>query len=646
MRNFGRALRDALRYWPSIVTATLCSVAVATLWGANIGACYPILELTLKDQSLSRWMTNERAAAETRLADIEAQIQALPVAESGKELTSRDRNQRATLEQNAAIERATIARMVEYQPWVDKYVPQRPFETVALLVAILVVSTLVKHIFWLINDMLVARVAMDISRNIRQKIFDRALHMDRASFAKQGTSGFSAHITHTSEMLSAALMNTLGGAIREPLKIASCLIGAGLICWRLLLLSMLVAPLVGVMLWFVTTKLRKVTRGVLGRSTSFHQVMLESLGNIQTTQAYTMEPFEKQRFAKATYELRRNGLRYVFYSTLAKPIIELLGLGMLGIAIIGGAYLVLNQETHLLGIRICREPLTVSALLVFFGMLIGASDPLRKLSTVYSTIYAGTTAADALYPVLDEESKIQDPERPVEPVAPHKMLELRDVSFGYRADQQLLQHVSLKIPFGSTIAIVGHNGSGKSTLINLLCRFYDPCEGSLALDGVDLRQMRIESLRKRIALVTQNTELFHESIAFNIRYGTMAASDDQVISAAKEAHAHEFITSVLESGYATSVGQNGQRLSGGQRQRIALARAMLRDPEILILDEATSQIDMRSEELIRDSLAAHRGKRTMIIITHREALLDLADETYEVKDGKLHRRGAVIQRAA
>ncbi len=646
MRNFGRALRDALRYWPSIVAATLCSVAVATLWGANIGACYPILELTLKDQSISHWLNNERAAAETRLVAVEEQLKQLPPAKPGVELSARDRNQRAALEQNAAIERATIERITDYQPWVDKYVPQRPFETVALLVAILVVSTLIKHVFWLINDLLVARVAMDISRNIRQRIFDRALHMDRASFARQGTSGFSAHITHTSEMLSAALMNTLGGAIREPLKIASCLIGAAFICWRLLLVSMLVAPLVGLMLWFVTTRLRKVTRGVLSRSTGFHQVMLESLGNIQTTQAYTMEPFEKARFAKATYELRRNGLKYVFYSTLAKPIIELLGLGMLGIAIVGGAYLVLNQETHLLGIRICREPLTVSALLVFFGMLIGASDPLRKLSTVYSTIYAGTMAADALYPVLDQESKIRDPETPIEPAAPHKMLELRDVCFGYRADQQLLQNVSLQIPFGSTIAIVGHNGSGKSTLINLLCRFYDPQAGSLALDGVDLREMRIESLRKRIALVTQNTELFHESVAFNIRYGTMTATDDQVKYAAKEAHAHEFITSVLEANYETNVGQNGQRLSGGQRQRVALARALLRDPEILILDEATSQIDMHSEELIRDSLAAHRGERTMIIITHREALLDLADETYEVKDGKLHRRSKTLQRAA
>lgn len=645
MRNFGRALRDALRYWPSIVAATLCSVVVATLWGANIGACYPILELTLRDQSISSWMDSERDAAQKRLDTAAAELQALPAADS-PHLTPQQRNHRLALEQNIATEQGTLDRIAKYQPWVEKYIPDSPFQTVALLVAVLIGSTLVKHVFMLANDVLVARVAMDISRSIRQKIFVQALGMDRATFANYGTSGMSAHITHTSEMLSTALMNTLGGAVREPLKIAACLIGAAMISWRLLLLSLLVAPLVGVMLWWLTGRLKGISRGVLSRSAGFHDVMLESLGNIQTTQAYTMEVYEQNRFAQATAELRRNGLKFVFYSTLTKPVIELLGLGMMGTAIVGGAYLVLNRETHLFGLPITDQPLTVSALLVFFGMLIGASDPLRKLSAVYSTIYAGTIAADALYPLLDKPSQIRDPEHPVTPPSPHRNLELRNITFGYRDDQTLLDDVSLTIPFGSTIAIIGHNGSGKSTLINLLCRFYDPRSGSLSLDGVNLRDMQIENLRKRIALVTQHTELFNQTIAFNIRYGSMDATDEQVIEAAKQAHAHEFICESLNQGYESSVGQNGQRLSGGQRQRIALARALLRNPEILILDEATSQIDMRSEQLIRQSLAAHRGQRTMIIITHREALLELADYTYEVRDGKLWPHNATTAKVA
>lgn len=645
MRNFGRALRDALRHWPSIAVATLCSLAIAALWGANIGACYPILELTLKDQSISSWLADERVAAEKRLAKIDKEI-ALLTADPQADKTVRLQNQLASLQQNAAIERGTIERIDRYQPWVDKHVPSKPFQTVALIVGIVMASTLLKHLFMMANELLVARVATDISCSIRQKIFDRALHLDRASFSNYGTSGISAHIMHTSEMLSNALMNTLGGAVREPLKIAACLIGAGMICWRLLLLSTIVAPLVGGLLYWITTRLRAISRGVLTRSSSFYEVMLESLGNIQTTQAYTMESFEQARFAKATQELRRNGLKFVFYTTLSKPIIELLGLGMMCTAIIGGAYLVLNQETHLLGLPICDKPLTVSALLVFFGMLIGASDPLRKLAAVYSTIYAGVIAADALYPFLDKESKVCDPATPVEPPAPHRMLTLNNVTFGYRSDQVLLREVSLSIPYGSTIAIVGHNGSGKSTLINLLCRFYDPSSGGLSLDDVDLRDMRLESLRKRIALVTQHSELFNNTVAYNIRYGAMEATDEQVVDAAEQAHAHEFISKALDNGYESFVGQNGQRLSGGQRQRIALARALMRNPEILILDEATSQIDMQSEQLIRESLAMHRGRRTMIIITHREALLDLADRTFEVADGQLIERQPPRTKAA
>jgi len=267
-------------------------------------------------------------------------------------------------------------------------------------------------------------------------------------------------------------------------------------------------------------------------------------------------------------------------------------------------------------------------------MPVGVSDPLRKLSAVYASIYSGTVAADAVFPLLDRDDTIRDPEVPREAPQPHRLLSLQGVRFSYYYKKPILADVSLDIPFGSTIAIVGHNGSGKSTLVHLLCRFYDPQHGSLSLDGVDFRDMRVADLRKRIALVTQNTELFNASVAYNIRYGKPDATDAEVEDVARQALAHEFICSSLDAGYATIVGQNGQKLSGGQRQRIAAARALLCKPEILILDEATSQIDVHSEQLIRESLASHRGQRTMIIITHREKLLELADRVFDVHNGQ------------
>lgn len=656
MHNFIRALKKAIPYWPTLVLATACSFAVAALWGANIGAFYPILEVTIRGKSMHQWIDEEIEKNELASQDLHQRANTLrakleqpgnaPDQQAGDALPAAAESQLVEIENQLMAIEPKLAGYRRMEPWIKNWVPDDPFRTIAIIVVALMLSTMIKHFFLVSNEVLVGRVALDISRNIRMQIFDKGMHMDRAAYGTYGTSGFTANITHTTDMLTNGLMSTLGAALREPLKVISCLLGAGLICWRLLLMSVLVAPVVGCMLYYVTRRLRDVSRSQLSKAEGYHAVMLESLGNINTVQAYRMEQLESERFGHATMAMRNFGLKFIFYTSLSKPIIEFLGLGMLGTTIVGGAYLVLNQETTLLGIPICEEPLSVSALLVFFGMLVGVSDPLRKLSAVYSSIYAGCIASDGLYGMLDHENAIRDPDVPQEAPTPHRMLQIQDVSFGYNPQQTILQDVSLEIPFGSTVAIVGHNGSGKSTLIHLLGRFYDPSSGSLSFDGVDFRDLRVDDVRKRVALVNQHTELFNNTVAYNIRYGRPEATDEEVEAAARQAHAHEFITNVLADGYETPVGANGSKLSGGQRQRIALARAILCDPEILILDEATSQIDMQSEQAIRESLAEHRGTRTMIIITHREKLLEIADRAFEVVDGRLVERPQLIRQAA
>lgn len=659
MHNFLRALRKASKHWPSLLIAAACSFAVAALWGANIGAFYPILEVTIRGKSMQTWLAEEIQTRETTIvsldasmAELEAQLAELPTQADGSPApevaaeAARLQTSLGGLRSERASQQAQIAGYEKMRPWIDRFVPASPFQTIAWIVAALMASTLIRHFFLISNEYLVGRVALDVSRDLRMGIFEKAMYMDRAGYAQYGTAGFMAQMTHTTDMLSTGLINAFGAAIREPLKVVACLVGAGLICWRLLLLSLIIAPVVGWLLVSVTRRIKATSSRMLCKAGSFHAVMHESLGNIQTVQAYRMEPHEQERFGDATLMMRNFGLKFIFYTSLSKPIIEFLGLGMLGTTIVGGAYLVLNKETHIMGIPICEQPLSVSALLVFFGMLIGISDPLRKLSAVYSTIYSGTVAADAVFSMLDRPHSIQDPANPVDVASPHRVLSLNHIDFAYQPNQQILNDVSLDVPYGSTIAIVGHNGCGKSTLINLLCRFYDPSGGALALDGVDFREMRVDDLRKRIALVNQHTELFNETVTYNIRYGNPGATDEDVVRVAREAHAHEFIVTALEAGYDTVVGQNGHKLSGGQRQRIALARALLCEPEILILDEASSQIDMQSEQLIRESLARHRGERTMIIITHREKLLELADRIFEVKDGRLVETNAASRSAA
>jgi ATP-binding cassette subfamily B protein/subfamily B ATP-binding cassette protein MsbA len=229
--------------------------------------------------------------------------------------------------------------------------------------------------------------------------------------------------------------------------------------------------------------------------------------------------------------------------------------------------------------------------------------------------------------------------------SPHREIRLENVSFSYDGIDTVLDGVNLTIAFGERVAIVGPNGGGKSTLINVICRFYDPTAGRILMDGVPLTDLALGDLRRRIAMVTQQTELFNESILYNIRYGRWDATDEEIEAAARKAHAHEFISEFPE-GYRTMVGPNGFRLSGGQRQRIALARAFLRDAEILVLDEATSQIDVESERLIHEALAQYVQNRTVLMITHRASTLALADAIVEVEHGKVVKRPARQPQAA
>jgi ATP-binding cassette subfamily B protein/subfamily B ATP-binding cassette protein MsbA len=459
--------------------------------------------------------------------------------------------------------------------------------------------------------------------------------MDRSQFQQVGNSTFLAALTTGTDGLAMGLVALFGVAIREPMRVLSCLILACFISWRLLFLSIVLAPALVAIIIFFNKKIRSVAASILGRNAGFHEIILESLNNIFTVQAYTMEPKEKEKFTDCTKQMQRLSLKMIFYNGLSKPFTELVGIGMVAITVCAGSYLVVNQQTHILGLKIRDTPLSVTDLLIFFGLLIGASDPLRKLSGISILIYSGATAANLIYSILDTKPTITDPAEPIPLTGSKHDLSLNNVSFHYHASHPILRDVNLDIPFGKVVAILGHNGSGKSTLIQLISRYYDPTAGSLSLGGVDIRNLSLHDLRGRIALVSQSTELFNQSVLANIQYGQENCSIDEVIDAAKQAHAHEFITDALSGGYETVVGQSGQRLSGGQRQRIALARAILRKPEILILDESTSQIDMTSEIQIRETLEVMKGRMTIIIITHREALLKVADEVYTIEKGIL-----------
>lgn len=649
MNYFLRSLREATKSWPLLAAAMLCSAGVAALWGANIAALFPIIEVTLKGESLHSW--NEK-----RIVDAEARMQASgPERErlegliaggtlAGKEL-GKVKSQLDSLKLSVASDDTMAISARKLGPWLDWALPRDPFQTVLVVVLFVVVSTFVKHGFLLASTMMVAYVAMSISRSIRIKVFERALALDRAQFMRHGSAGFMAQVTATSEMLASGIMAFYGGAITEPFKIVACLGCAMAVSWRLTLACLVLAPVVGFLMVWLNRRMRNVSQFVLSQSKGYHHVLLESLNNVLTVQAYTMEEFEKKRFRDCTGDMLRVGMHHTFYRTLANPITEVLGIGMVATSIAVGAWLVINQETKIFGVTMTDQPMTVPGIMLFFGFLIGASDPVRKLSGVITGLNMGMVGAQAVYPLLDTESKLVEAKEPKSLPSPHREIRLENVSFTYDGIDTVLKDVNLTIAFGERLAIVGPNGGGKSTLVNVICRFYDPTKGRVLLDGVPLTELSLHDLRRRIAMVTQQTELFNETIHYNIKYGRWDATDEEVEEAARKAHAHEFISEFPE-GYKTMVGPNGFRLSGGQRQRIALARAFLRNAEILVLDEATSQIDVDSERLIHEALSQYVENRTVIMITHRASTLALADAILEVEHGKVTKRPAKRAQAA
>lgn len=620
MGNLGRALQLALRHRFILVGALVASLGVALLWGANIGTVYPFVEVVFRGQSIPGWVAEQReqAAAEREAA----------AATPPEELTPA---QTAQLE--AWVQ--TDAFLADIQPTVDAWLPQTPFGTLVVLVTLLLLGTAIKNLLLVGNLIWVERLGELAALDLRRQLYRQALAQDVAQFRAEGSAPWVSRLTHDMAAVRTGITTLLGQSIREPLKMIVCLAGAALICWPLLLVSLIVTPVAILLMRMLATSIKRASRRAMEEMSSLYTVLDDSLGAVDTVQAYRLERQQRRRFYQSSKQYFFRYMRIVLYNALTKPVTELMGIGIICLAMLAGAYLVLNQETHLLGIPMSREPLSLPALMAFYALLAGAADPVRKLSEVYSFVQRGAAAADRIYELIDAEPKVQSRPNPRPIPDDWQEIHFDEIEFAYLPEQPVLQGLSLTIQRGETIAVIGPNGCGKSTLANLLIRFYDPDQGSVRLGGVDLRDCALPDLRDRMALVAQRTRLLDETVRENIRSGRIDASDEEVVAAARQAGADRFIRENLEDGYDTLLDGQGNRLSGGQRQRISLARAILRDPQIMILDEATSQVDLESEQLIHRALEPVLRERTAVMITHRLASLHLADRIVVIDQGRI-----------
>ncbi|MBL9082711.1 MAG: ABC transporter ATP-binding protein [Planctomycetales bacterium] len=628
MNNFGRSLKLALRYRWTLVGSVLAALAVAVLWGGNIGAVYPLVEISLKGETLRNWSERQVDGYRKQVADDDAELARL----GGPDASNAARHLAASRESHAA--------MLRLFTWLDErvivpYLDLSPFATLVLVIGVLLVGTLIKSVFLVINQVLVTRLSSLAVMDLRKEFFRKSLRCDLGRFTADGTGELMSRFTYDMENLLSAHTEFYGKLVREPLKMLACLAGAAFVSWRLLLFSMILAPPAVYLIRKLAKALKRANRKLMEEMSEMYEIIDETFQGIKVVKAFTMERHERRRFHESNKEFYKKSMRIGRYDALTRPLTEVLGIGTICVALLAGAYLVLNQATHIGFIKLSNEPISLSMMFVFYGMLAGTSDPARKLSEVFSRLQRGAAAADRIYQLLDREPTVVNPAKPVNLPRHARDLVFENVSFAYTPDRPVLENVSLAIRAGETIAIVGPNGCGKSTLANLVPRFFDPTSGRVLLDGVDIRDARMQDLRGQIGIVAQETLLFDDTVLNNIRYGSPRATREQVVAAAEQAHAHRFIEEKLSAGYETVVGERGNKLSGGQRQRIALARAILRDPAILILDEATSQVDLESEQVIHRVLERFVRDRTTVIITHRLSTLALADRIVVMNAGQI-----------
>ncbi len=645
MNSFSRAIRLALAYRLTLATSIVSAIAVALLWGGNISVIYPFVEVVFNGQSMPDWVDEQVVIGAQTVRGYEHDVARLQsqLAAASDERRPQLQRQLDSTRMRLQSEEMALARNRFLQPYIHDYLPTDPFQTLLVIIGVLLVGTIIKDFFLIISGVAVARLAQLATLDLRIEFYRRTLHLDLSSFGEHARGDLMNRFTSDMNALAAGIETLFGRAVREPLKMVACLVGAALVSWRLLLLSLVVVPLAGYLVRRLSKSLKRANRRAMEEMSQIYNTLSETFSGIKVVKAFTMERYELRRFRQTAKMYFNRAMKIARYNSLSSPLTELMGIVIISMAILAGGYLALNQETHLLGIKMSDRPLTLGTLLLFYGLLAGVSDPARKLSDVFNRLQQASAASDRIYELLDRQSRIVERSEPL-PLPRHRReICFENVAFAYRPGQPVLRNINLRIPFGQTVAIVGGNGCGKSTLTNLVPRFFDPVEGRVTLDGVDLRDVPLRSLRQQIGLVTQETLLFDDTVYNNIRYGAPRARRDAVIKAAEQAHAHRFIEDKLGEGYETIVGPGGNRLSGGQRQRIALARAILRDPPILILDEATSQIDLESEQLIHQVLEEFTRERTTIIVTHRLSTLALADRIVVMDAGGILDQGTHLE---
>ncbi len=501
--------------------------------------------------------------------------------------------------------------------------------TVLLLMGFfLVFMTLLKTASYFASSAAIIPLRTGIVRDLRTKLYDKVVSLPIGFFSKERKGDIIARMTGDVAEVENSIVSSLDMLIKNPIFIVIYFSTLLYVSWQLTLFTICVIPVMGWIMGSIGRKLKAkslVAQQKLGETTS---QMEETLGGLRIIKAFLAEKKMSGRFLKCSNELRTATMRVTMRQAMAHPMSEFLGTGVIVIVLWFGGTLILGDNS----------PISAAAFIYYLTILYSIINPLKDLSKASYNIPRGLASMERIDAILNAENPIVDGNKGVEIPEMKDGIEYKNLTFSYDGERDVLKNINLKIEKGKTVALVGQSGSGKSTMVDLIPRYYDVVQGEITIDGVNVKDMKVRSLRSLIGNVNQEAILFNDSFYNNITFGVENATMEQVVEAAKIANAHDFIMET-ENGYDTNVGDRGCRLSGGQRQRISIARAILKNPPILILDEATSALDTESERLVQEALERLMKTRTTIAIAHRLSTIKNADEICVLRDGEIVERG-------
>jgi ATP-binding cassette, subfamily B, bacterial MsbA len=506
-------------------------------------------------------------------------------------------------------------------------VDRGPMGALKFVAITLVVTAFLSNLFRYIASIMLAIIRTKVVKNIRNHVFEKTIDLDINYFTTERKGDVMLKITNDVQQVESAIMDSLKVVLNEPFLLIAYFIGLFSISPMLTLYSLILLPISGGLIAGIAKRLKMaaaMTQGSLGKIAN--QVE-EAISGIRLIKAFSAKKYILRKFHGEVDDYSRLSVSMAKKFDLASPISEFLGISVVaGLLLLGGS-MVLTDDSAL----------EASSFITFIILFSRVLQPAKAISTSFTNIQRGIASAERIFSITEAKPEITEKPGAVEISEFNQGVEFKAVNFAYE-NEPVLADISFKLDKGKTIALVGMSGGGKSTIADLIPRFYDPTSGEITIDNIPLKDCSLKSLRQHMGIVTQQSILFNDSVFNNIAFGQSKPNEEEVIRAAKIANAHDFIME-MENGYQTSVGEDGSKLSGGQRQRLSIARAVMANPPILILDEATSSLDSRAERLVQEAITKLMENRTSLVIAHRLSTIQYADEILVIEKGKIVERG-------